>query len=160
MLTTTQSAPVFRQRLFIESLRARLASCARDHEGCLSLVHFGVDDFESLVERVGQLAAQGTLRIIARVLADVGGDSPLCARSGTGRFFVALPGVGLARAVEFTERARLRLANFQLDGTVSVGVVQTGPTRLLGATELVDTACRLVEQARRQGGGHIVATTA
>ena len=155
----TSPAPVFRQRLFIESLHARLASCARQ-QTCLSLAHFSVDDFESLLERVGQLAAQGTLGMVARVLADIGSDSTLCARSGSGWFFVALPGVGLARAVEFAERARLRLANFQLDGTVSVGIVQAGPQRPPEATVLVDAACRLAEQARGQGGGHIVAATA
>jgi len=159
MQTMTPPAPVFRQRLFIESLQARLANCSRQQH-CLSIVHFSVDDFESLLERVGQLAAQGTLGMIERVLGDVGGDCTLCARSGSGRFFVALPDVGLARAVEFAERVRLRLANFHLDGTVSVGVVQAGPQRLPEATALVDTACRLAEQARGQGGGHIVAATA
>jgi GGDEF domain-containing protein len=159
MATSDPSAPVFRQRLFVESLQARLAHCGQDGR-CISLVNFGVDDFGTLLERVGQLAAQGTLGMIARVIADVGGDGAISARSGRGQFFVALPGTALAGAVEFAERARLRLANFQLDGSVSVGIVQTGPARLLDAVELIDAACGLAEQARRRGGGRIVATTA
>ncbi|HJV97388.1 MAG TPA: hypothetical protein VJ608_15200, partial [Albitalea sp.] len=91
---------------------------------------------------------------------ELSGRHHLIARSPWGHFFVVLPDVPLKGAIEFAERARLRLAHYRTDATVSVGVVQTGPGDLLEPAELVDAAFELAYEAESlAGGGNLACST-
>jgi diguanylate cyclase (GGDEF)-like protein len=146
------------QGLVLEGLDHCLGRCSEAPGGMLSIVHLDVDGFRRHAVEHGSLAACSILRAVHEVLADLMQPGDLRTRFSEHRVLVALPGRDAEQALEFVARARLRLREYRLDNTISIGVVQAGPHRFAPADELVREARRLVFRSKSMGGGRTLYT--
>jgi GGDEF domain-containing protein len=131
----------------------------REHGRPLTLVHLDIDGFRRDQVRHGALAACNRLRGLQRSIADLMQAGDLCTPFGEHRALVALPDRDVQHGLEFVERARLRLAQHGLDGSVSIAVVQVGPAGSAGSAEAIGAARRLVFESKNFGGGLTLCTT-
>jgi diguanylate cyclase len=123
-----------------------------------------VDEFGSLAQRLGQLAANGILRQVAQLFQRELGPSAVLGRLDH-RFGVALPGSKLAQALELGERLRAAVAARRLDAgeaevrvTLSVGAATLYWTT--GGRELAEDALAALEEAKLAGGNRVQAADA
>jgi diguanylate cyclase (GGDEF)-like protein len=141
------------QGLVLEGLDNCLRKCSEAPGGVLAIVHLDVDGFRRHAVEHGSLAACNILRAVHEVLRDLMQPGDLRTRFSEHRVLVALPGRNAEQALEFVARARLRLREYRLDNTISIGVVQAGPHRFAPADEIIGKARQLVFQSKSMGGG-------
>ena len=142
----------------LAGLAAAIRAC-RARGSALSLVHLDIDGLRRHLVMHGALAADNKRRNLQRVVADLMRGGDLCTPFAEHHVLVALPECGLQQALEFVERARLRLGQFRLVSSVSIAVVHLEPASSAGAGELIDAARRLVFESKSLGGGHTLCTT-
>ena len=138
----------------LEGLDRCLHEWCESRGGVLSLVHLDIDGFRRHAVTHGSLAACAILRAVHAVVADLMRPGDLRTCFSEHRVLVALPDRDLRQALEFAERARLRLREYRLDNSISIAVVQAGPQRFTTAEGLIETARQLVFQSKSMGGGH------
>jgi len=155
-------------RRHLEDRLASELSGARRHGRALSVLLVDVDHFKSVNDRLGHLAGDEALRMLAVALRGAVRREDVLARFGGEEFLVLARETGLEGARVLGERiraavesARLRFEGHELALTVSVGVcVSEGdapyePGR--SERELIEAADRAMYEAKRQGRNRVVA---
>jgi diguanylate cyclase (GGDEF)-like protein len=130
----------------------------------LCALAIAVDEFGSLAQRLGQLAANGILRQVAQLLQRELEPTAILGRLDQ-RFGVTLPGSTLDETLELGERLRAAVAARRLDAgeaevrvTLSVGAATLYWTT--GGRELADDALAALEEAKLAGGNRVQAADA
>jgi diguanylate cyclase (GGDEF)-like protein len=108
---------------------------AKASEGAvLSLVFIDLDHFKRINDELGHLAGDDVLKAVAGVIRDSLAPGYLAGRLGGEEFAVVLPGVPLARAIDYAELLRQAIEDLQVDLpggpraiTTSIGAVQWQP---------------------------------
>jgi diguanylate cyclase (GGDEF)-like protein len=93
----------------------RVASQAERHGTPAAMLHIGLDDFQALAERHGQLGRDAALIHLARLLRNLIRTSDVAARLGDGAFGLILDHLDHNSAIETAERIARRIAAAPLD---------------------------------------------
>ena len=128
----------------------------------LSCVLFGVDRFEGLATRVGQVLATGVLVGIANLFRRASRVSDVIGRAGADEFLVITPHTDEEGAQKFATRVLklVRAHDFDLPAkdskvTVSAGIAGTLGASLAESLTLMGRAEAALDQARSEGGDRL-----
>jgi diguanylate cyclase (GGDEF)-like protein len=132
-------------------LEREFAAAVRGHK--LSVVVFGLDDFESVYDRHGHAAGDRTLEAFAKVLQIDTRLENLSARFGGEEFVCSLRDTDAEHAARFAARVLAQMRQLELPWgrqTASAGVAEYEPG--MGSYELlIGAADRALSQAREEG---------
>jgi len=158
---------LYNRRLLEDRLASELAAAKR-HGRLVSVLMVDIDHFKAVNDRLGHLAGDEALRMVARTLlatirkedfvARFGGEEFVVIARETGLDGAQLLGERIRRAVE---RSRCVWQDQELSVTVSVGAtVSALPAEFVpGQTEpeLIDGADRALYRAKQEGRNRVVA---
>jgi len=131
---------------FLE-LAQRALDDIRQQQRPACMLYLDADNFKQLNDDHGHAAGDAALIALAATMRSQLRQDDLLGRIGGEEFALLLPGVDLRRASERAEHLRLAVRSIQRpDGplTVSIGVVESGPT-----AETVDVLLARADQAMR-----------
>ena len=145
------------------AMDALQAALARKAAGRTAVVFVDIDRFKSVNDRLGHIAGDELLRIVADRLAITVRAGDALGRIGGDEFLVVCPGVGgadsalrVAERIANTVNRPVQLADVTLDLQVSIGVAYAG-RRSIGADALVRRADAAMYASKRRGLGRPVA---
>jgi diguanylate cyclase (GGDEF)-like protein len=145
------------RRVFYESL-AREVARAHRHETALALLVLDIDDFRSVNERIGRLAADEALRVLAAAIEAVAPPGAQASLIGGDDFALILPGsnrLGVERVLTHLRAEHRDRAGAGSDAlSFSTGAAEL--TRTDDALKLLGRATRALQSARmqaREGAG-------
>ncbi len=157
---------LYNRRYFTDRLTAELAASQR-HGRALALLLIDVDHFKLVNDRLGHLAGDEALKMVAHVMRGALRKEDVLARYG-GEEFVVLAretGLGGARALaerirKAVERSRISWEGRSLALTVSIGVSVThgrADGDLAGRhRELIEAADKALYQAKDKGRNRVI----
>ena len=138
--TATATSPGGRSQVhekladFCDSLRGRMAQ-SRQQRAPLSLILVDVDNYKSLIEKLGPAVGDLVLQTMSEFLLASLSERDFIAPYGPGQFAAALPATDLASALRIAEGLRSAIAgcSVQIKGapthfTISLGVAEALPT--------------------------------
>src|SRR6266545_2663676 len=156
MMSAVDSTSGLRDRAWFErQLELQLVSC-RERGEVAALVMLDVDGFRALIAERGELASDGVVRRIGRVLRGEVRPPGLAGRLGGDEFGVLLRGVRVDDVERVADRLRVVIGRpsprpaGELVATVSVGVVVLDD-RAPSAQEALAAAEAAVSVAKRRG---------
>jgi diguanylate cyclase (GGDEF)-like protein len=123
----------FNQRYFHRRLEQEIAN-SRRYSQKLSLVGWQIDEYEAYIHQHGERWGIAAMKEMVEMVKGVTRNGDVCARVGTARFVLMLPGITPTGAMRVAEKLRIRIRHtrFPLPGelsgklTVSFGVVHCG----------------------------------
>jgi diguanylate cyclase (GGDEF)-like protein len=150
------------RRAFYEAFEERLRE-ARSTNGPLSCVMLDIDHFKRVNDTHGHAVGDRVIQEVAKKLLDSSRSADLVCRYGGEEFCVVLPGLDMAAAQAFAERARERIEAEcgpgvrDVEGllvTVSLGV-ESLTDGSLAAPALIDRADQALYRAKRGGRNRV-----
>ncbi len=128
-LTTVDGlTEVYNKRYFLEMLDREVGRAQRYHRD-LSIVMFDLDHFKQVNDEYGHLAGDHVLKQLSLVIKTRIRREDVFARYGGEEFIIALPEIGIASALQFSEKIRelaersvFSFDNVVIPVTISVGV--------------------------------------
>ncbi len=156
-------------RRYLHDALARELRRSRQGGRPISVIACDLDRFKSVNDSHGHAAGDLVLRESATLMARVLGDRGVLGRLGGDEFLALLPGLGVDAARDIGERMRLAVAGhcFVLPSdqpavqrrlpyqqTLSIGVAEW-QSQMLDSSDLLDTADRLLYDAKRAGRNRI-----
>ncbi len=146
-------------RKYIELQAAQALSHAFRHHGEASVMLIGFDDYQTLVEQIGETKAAGMGVKFAKMVANKIRKEDSLGHFADGRFAVVSPGTSPAACVAFADRVRRAVADAvisvggsRLALTMSVGVASVPEDKVISAGTLLELACHRMEAAMQNGG--------
>jgi len=123
----------FNQRYFHRRLEQEIAN-SRRYSQKLSLVGWQIDEYEAYIHQHGERWGVAAMKEMIEMVKGVTRNGDVCARVGTARFVLMLPGITPTGAMRVAEKLRIRICHtrFPLPGessgklTASFGVVHCG----------------------------------
>ena len=127
-----------------------------------SFIVFNIDNFKSMLEARGELAAEEVIKKVARILKDNTTPVGKAARIGGDEFAMLLPEKNKKEAAHIAEdlRKKIEAANFSRDGKITVTVSGgVGENPLDGSTqeEVFKKAMELLKNAKSMGKNRVAA---
>ena len=127
-----------------------------------SFIVFNIDNFKSMLETRGELAAEEVIKKVARILKDNTTPVGKAARIGGDEFAMLLPEKNKKEAAHIAEdlRKKIEAANFSRDGKITVTVSGgVGENPLDGSTqeEVFKKAMELLKNAKSMGKNRVAA---
>jgi diguanylate cyclase (GGDEF)-like protein len=150
---------LFNWRHFVGRLEEE-AERARRQSGPLSLLMFDIDNFKQVNDKLGHLAGDAVLRVVADVARRSVRLFDICARYGGDEFAILMPGSGSSNSALVAERIREGIEDCrpaggpwadQLRITASVGVAMFAAT----ADDLIARADQAMYEAKRSGKNQV-----
>jgi diguanylate cyclase (GGDEF)-like protein len=138
------------------SLRRELVVAKRQKKP-FSLVYLDIDGFRQINALKGHCAGDEVLQGVGDAIRQACREIDIPCRSGGDEFCLALPDCSLENAHAVCARILSCLTRAHAHITLSIGIVQTGPTDFFGADELLRLAGGKMEQAKAQNGWQICA---
>jgi len=148
-LTGLYNARALREHL------GRSLSHARRRGRPLTLVYFDVDDFKKVNDTRGHSAGDEVLRTLGAILREICRREDVPCRYGGDEFCIVVVDADLARGEALCRRICERYATAFPDGSLSLGLAQTGPGTYDAVDELIDRADRKMYEAKREPGFQI-----
>ncbi|MEW6412878.1 MAG: GGDEF domain-containing protein [Candidatus Zixiibacteriota bacterium] len=147
---------LYNHRAFTEYLRRYLALAIRNNSP-LCLVYMDVDDFKYVNDELGHYEGDEVLKRLGWILMGVSRESDIACRYGGDEFCVILPDSIVAQAKIYCQRVMSEFTKEFRSVTVSFGIVQTGPDKHLDMDSLIKRADKLMYEAKRSSGQHVMA---
>lgn len=132
---------------------------------CLSLLVFGIDDFNAYLEQYGRQAGNKCLEHIAKtIIEEIHRSSDRVARFDDDQIACILPDTDYEGALLLAEKIRkgidyqhIKHAASTTAGhlTISVGLASMSPTDDARISDLVNAARRYLDESRRDGGNQV-----
>ncbi len=134
----------------------------REHSDVLSCIMTDIDHFKLVNDNYGHGVGDIVIKVVAKILQEVGRSEDLVGRYGGEEFVVVLPGMSESEAVEVAERVRLLLIEERHEGfpndlaiTSSFGVSST-KSGVWDGDKLVDLADQALYVAKESGRNRVV----
>lgn len=152
------------RRQFEDDLDRIWRECLEDQRP-LGMLIIDVDHFKLYNDRLGHLAGDECLKLVATLLSKTAqADKGLAARLGGEEFGVLLPGGSLAEAMQLAERIRLTISQACIAHdyapsrhvTVSIGVASLIPQEGMDRISLFATADKALYEAKRSGRNRVL----
>ncbi len=150
-------------RKYVELQAAQALSHAARHEGEVSLMVLGFDNFSVVTDHLGEEAGGQVANRFAKLLAGKIRREDSLGHYGVGQYAIVSPGVSPALCVSFAERVReaVEIAHVAAQGqrltlTVSIGVASVPNDRVTSAGALLELAGERMKEAMAAGGNRIV----
>jgi len=127
----------------------------------LALIFFDIDDFKKINDRYGHMKGDEVLRQVGAIVRSLVRENDVPARYGGEEFSVLLPSTAVEGATRLAERIRANICGHVYPGieepvTVSVGVAVFTGENYPSADELIQTADRLMYQAKAEGKNRVI----
>lgn len=142
---------LYNRRAFGDYMRRELV-VAKRHRRPFSLAYFDVDQFKEINDRQGHYAGDEVLRMVGEAMQKACRDIDFPCRYGGDEFCLALPDCLLTHAKLICERLIEQFTTRIVDVSLSIGIVQTGPTEFLGSDELIRKADAKMYEAKLHPG--------
>ena len=156
------------ERAFEMELRKEISRAQRNQKG-LSLIMLEVDEFKSVADNYGRLAADFTLKSVSEHLSNMLRSTDHLARCGASRFGLILPSCGESKAQEIAERMRSEIEFMEIDdrrganlfASLSIGIVSWSPQSYPAinmeqlASQLSGTAVQGLKRSIDSGGNRV-----
>lgn len=142
---------LFNRRALDDYLRRELI-IAKRHKRTFSLAYFDIDDFKKINDTRGHFAGDEVIRLAGEAMQSACRDIDFPCRFGGDEFCLALPDCSLAHAQNICNRLIEIFEHRIADVTLSIGIVETGPTEFLGAEELLKLADTKMYEAKNYSG--------
>lgn len=134
----------------------------REHSDVLSCIMTDIDHFKLVNDNYGHGVGDIVIKVVAKILQEVGRSDDLVGRYGGEEFVVVLPGVNESEAAEVAERVRLLIMEERHEGfpndlaiTSSFGVSST-KSGVWDGDKLVDLADQALYVAKESGRNRVV----
>ncbi|MDD2884708.1 MAG: diguanylate cyclase [Dechloromonas sp.] len=149
-------------RRYLELQAAQALSHAARHGGELSVLLIGFDHFSSLVERLGQGAADAVTQRFARMLAGRMRHEDSLGQFTAGQYAIVSSGTAAGLGARFAERVRQAVETARLSHqgqavalTVSIGLASVANDHVTSAGALLQLAEQRMQQAMQAGGNRV-----
>jgi len=142
---------LYNRRALDDYLRRELL-IAKRHSRIFSLAYFDLDDFKLINDTDGHFAGDEILRFAGEAMQAACRDIDFPCRVGGDEFCLALPDCTLADAQNICQRMIDLFAQRTGRATMSIGIVQTGPTEFFNADDLLRAADSKMYEAKTQKG--------
>lgn len=127
-----------------------------------SFIVFNIDNFKSILESRGELAAEEVIKKVARILKDNATPVGKAARIGGDEFAMLLPEKNKKEAAHIAEdlRKKIEASNFSRDGKIAItvsGGVSENPLDGSTQEEIFKKAMELLRNAKSMGKNRVAA---
>ena len=150
-------------RKYIELQAAQALSHAARNNSEVSIMVLGLDNYESVSEKLGSDLAEQVSHRFAQLLAGKMRREDSLGGFERGQFVIVSPGVSPARCASFADRVReaVQVAHVAVQGkrlklTVSAGVANAPEDKVVSAGILLELAASRMREAIQAGGNRIV----
>lgn len=150
-------------RRYLELQAAQALSHAARHDGQVSAMVLGLDNYASICDKLGPEVAEQVANRLARMLADKIRHEDSLGHFGQGQFAIISPGTPPATCAVFAERVRQAVEAAQVAAhgqrvalTISVGVAAVPEARVSSAGALLELAGKRMQDGAQAGGNRVL----